>query len=136
MNRLTIEQLNAIRERAEKATAGPWEYYEVNGGYTVELNDRGEAILSYYDRSEAVSNAEFIANARQDIPALLAEVDRLKKKFAEISELSEIFYEVDYTGEDGIVYMKLRSDFEKYRDFVREIFVLSSEEVDENGEEI
>ncbi len=47
---LTQDDLNMIKERAEKVTHGPW-----------------------------YADAEFIAHAREDIPRLVAEVERLRK---------------------------------------------------------
>lgn len=71
------EQLNAIKERVAKATPGPWEYDNEergiwnNGGF----NYLGTVTLSHVD-------AEFIANAREDVPALVAEVERLRETLA------------------------------------------------------
>lgn len=73
---LTQEELTAIRERVEKATEGPWQpYYEYDGEARVisHTNDYGE-VATYMEED----NAAFIAHARQDIPKLLAEIDRLR----------------------------------------------------------
>ena len=84
--RLTDEELAEIRERAEKATRGPWKW-----------NNRGELFsedgrVIYYDKSEynfpiAVSyyDEEFIAHAREDIPKLLAEIERYREVLEEIA---------------------------------------------------
>lgn len=77
---MTQEQLDAIRERTEKATEGPW---DVEGpAYCGPLDtlvvypvEDGGA-LAYVQPSW--EDAEFIAHARQDVPALLAEVERLR----------------------------------------------------------
>jgi hypothetical protein len=74
--------LDAIRERAEKATPGPWESYSVPGrnrsaaGYAaVEVAETEVQVTrdagGWYD-------AYFIAHARTDVPALVAEVARLQ----------------------------------------------------------
>jgi hypothetical protein len=144
MTRLTIEQIEAIRERVEKATEGPWYPTQhhvatnpnVSGGYPPSPESICSLADGEYIENYNQADAEFIANARQDIPALLVEVDRLKKKFAHIGEMVEVFYEVDYTDDDGAIIMKVRSDFEKYRCFISKIFVISAEEVYEDGEEI
>jgi hypothetical protein len=90
MNRLTNEELAAIRKRAEKATPGPWvnmgvsvatahpEYQEVSRWYNGTSNDvcslnDGEYIVS----GNAEADADFIAHARTNIPKLIAEVERL-----------------------------------------------------------
>lgn len=75
------EQLNAIKERVAKATSGPWEYDNEergiwnNGGF----NYLGTVTLSHID-------ADFIANAREDMPALIAEIERLRKAIEQIIE--------------------------------------------------
>lgn len=73
--RLTDEELQAIRERVEKATAGPWQIgkQSPNG-----LNNVGtmDGLLTAQTTDE--SNASFIAHAREDIPKLLAEIERLR----------------------------------------------------------
>lgn len=73
--RLTNEELQAIRGRAEKATEGPWRIgkQSPNG-----LNNIGTVggLLTAQTTNEA--NAAFIAHARQDIPKLLAEIERLR----------------------------------------------------------
>lgn len=46
------------------------------GGYTVGIE-------------MAIEHAEFIANARQDVPALVAEVERLREALKEVFEISK-----------------------------------------------
>lgn len=81
------EQLSAIKERVAKATPGPWlvapekcgpegqGVYESDGfGCICEVGDpypRGS--------NRPQENMEFIANAREDVPALVAEVERLRE---------------------------------------------------------
>lgn len=81
------EQLNAIKQRAENATPGPWlvapekcspegqGVYESDGfGCICEVGDpypRGN--------NRPQENMVFIANAREDVPALVAEVERLRE---------------------------------------------------------
>ena len=55
--RMTTQEIEAIRKRAEAATGGPWNVIEFNEG-----------------------NTEFIVHSREDIPALLAEVARLRRE--------------------------------------------------------
>lgn len=85
MTRLTDEQLTEMEARCNAATPGPWE---------TRGNDCPEAIQNVYANCYSVAtvrlypggdrllvrtaNAEFIAHARSDIPALLAEVRALK----------------------------------------------------------
>jgi len=68
------KQLNAIKERVTKATPGPWEYDEEDRGIWNKgaLNYLGTVTLSHID-------AEFITHARDDVPALVEEVERLRE---------------------------------------------------------
>ncbi|GGP13446.1 hypothetical protein [Oceanobacillus neutriphilus] len=71
---LTKEELEAIKERCEKATEGPW-HTAVSSRFPHEdcimfENKEVAEAYEYYD-------AEFIANARQDIPKLIAEIEAL-----------------------------------------------------------
>lgn len=91
--------LDAIRARAEAATRGPWTvgvgwcdngyewYVPVNSPGTSEEDphqpDRVALIRYMADgfqcpHADARMDAEFIAAARQDVPALIAEVERLR----------------------------------------------------------
>jgi len=83
---MTDDELAAIEARCEKATAGPWE----DAGHTViqSVNPWDDVIPSEVScgawclggtpKPVRESDRAFIAHARQDIPALLAEVRRLK----------------------------------------------------------
>lgn len=91
---MTIEtRLAEIRARVEAATPGPWtpmEYDHNPGDQGVPILGGGERgsmaahltaytmTLSNVDQSEA--DAEFIAHARTDLPALLAAVEAFKEK--------------------------------------------------------
>ncbi len=76
MERLTNDQLEAIRKRAEKATEGPWKVYDEYCD-TVEREEDGECIARIASRDKRNDDMEFITHARTDIPKLLAEIDRL-----------------------------------------------------------
>ena len=79
-NPMAQEQLDAIRGREAKATAGPWGVdgpAQCGPGDTLTVypvEDGGT--VAYVQPSW--DDAEFIAHARTDIPALLAEVERLR----------------------------------------------------------
>jgi hypothetical protein len=84
---LTDEDLDEIQERVDRATPGPWvvgdHASEVEAPcrccgpiakcilYGAESGDREFDAKYHY-------NSEFISHARQDVPALLAEVRRLR----------------------------------------------------------
>jgi hypothetical protein len=64
------------KERADKATAGPWRQGDTDD------NDLGDADCAYFPNGqwiggplECEEDAAFIANARQDIPALIAIIE-------------------------------------------------------------
>ena len=67
------KELAEIEERAAKATEGRWIFQKAWATSDI-LDNTGADIAGNVERR----NAAFIAHARQDIPALLAEVERLK----------------------------------------------------------
>lgn len=86
MKRLSSKEIEAIRERVEKATDGPWIY--------VPISDRLEYFIGGEGGNEAIAvevftkeDATFIAHARTDIPKLLAEIERLRGKLDEANSL-------------------------------------------------
>lgn len=82
MAKLTTQELEAICKRARSATEGPWKKEEsrYEGQWNVtSVNDM-------HDLSACLcrlNDAEFIANAREDIPKLLAEVEALTAHLSE-----------------------------------------------------
>ncbi len=85
---MTDADLKAIRERVEAATKGPWrqEYGYNNGGmatgfFFIPEHSAGKSVEMLAD------DAAFIAHAREDVPALLAEVDRLRAALASLAAL-------------------------------------------------
>jgi hypothetical protein len=121
---MNSEQLNAIRQRAEDTSftsayikGDPWKGYEVK--------NEGNGIVIAETSTKA--DAEFIAHARQDVPALLAEVERLRKVIKYINELSDDFYtEMDANHVYSI------PDNERHKATMQEIAVVSYETVNED----
>lgn len=80
---MTREELDAIRARVDAATPGPWEWKwpELLQVATVGPHryTAGRVLREDDDAIECASgeNSEFIVHAREDIPRLLAEVERL-----------------------------------------------------------
>ncbi|MED0870399.1 hypothetical protein P4T23_15470 [Bacillus spizizenii] len=82
--KLTKDQLEEIRQRAEVATKGFWNaniHHEWPGNenlryWIITLEDGLAATVTKED-------AEFIANAHQDIPALLNHINKLEKELEE-----------------------------------------------------
>jgi len=91
---MTPEQIQAIRERLSKATQGPWCYFDSTASDTAYFGagekDRDSCnmvlIAAYdwinerYDLEIEDNDAEFIANAPQDIAALLGYVAALQEE--------------------------------------------------------
>lgn len=87
---MTDEELQAIKARSKAATPGPWQVmarqcltaWTPNGvgiaGYGVGVAD-GEPLFEPA-LSCSQHDAEFIAAARQDVPALVAEIERLRSE--------------------------------------------------------
>ena len=95
---MTREELEAIEKREREATAGPWRP-ERDGGFNFAdarivcaEADRARratgasARPSYLALVEKMDDAAFIAAARTDIPALLAEVRRLREVCSDAAE--------------------------------------------------
>ncbi len=90
-SRLTSEDLEEIRERAEKATDGYW----TADTETWPGNDNLQHWVSYIDNhgsdglcaAARSDDATFIAHAREDIPKLLAEIERLNDRLRDVEIL-------------------------------------------------
>ena len=90
--RMTAEELAAIRLRTEAATPGPWkrdERYVVGGADIPGSRPGGEVILQAnptrlpwdgYDLSQRMGNADFAAHARTDLPRALDEIKSLGER--------------------------------------------------------
>ena len=77
---MSAERLEEIRGRAGGATPGPWEAEHCGYDVYETATDYGDVVAECGLR---VADARFIAHARTDVPALLAEVDRLRAQVAD-----------------------------------------------------
>ena len=75
---MTPERLDQIQRRADKAHPGPWVYEQMEGRIENEDGDRRELWWDHFH------DDIFIANARTDVPDLVAEVRRLQAENAEL----------------------------------------------------
>ena len=125
---LTDQQLADIQARADAATKGPWGYYDGDnyaalaadyqqtgrGSYSCrqgiarleeddfwddqanEARDEGDAY------EQMIANAEFITHAREDVPALLAELGRVRAELAgaRAAAFREAARVLEHTGRD------------------------------------
>lgn len=78
---MTEQELEEIEKRANAATPGPWEFRRLRSGVSV-LDAHAIAARSVDCHCGEVDRLseptlEFIAHAREDVPALIAEVRRL-----------------------------------------------------------
>ena len=89
---MTDERLAEIGARASNASYGPWRLFY--SGTTIEVQYRGKRPIVHWIGFDAcwpmpltqrASNAAFIAHARTDVPALIAEVKRLREREKELT---------------------------------------------------
>ncbi len=78
---LTKTELDAIRERCEKATPGPWKIYPNIDGYDLR-DEGGRPVVTEGDWAgvRKIEDACFISECPTDIPALLAHIDALESE--------------------------------------------------------
>lgn len=100
-------ELTQIAERCEKATEGPWRISPCRRGYR-NCDDyflevaRSDGRLDRHD-------AAFIANARQDIPKLLTEIERLRETLLCTYDLMKD----NYDEGDWVAFDCLKSEVER-----------------------
>ncbi len=75
---MTEDELRMIEERCRRATGGPWKSYierrdQISGSSFI-MTDGEDIYLS----GATEADQDFIAGARQDIPALIDEIRRLR----------------------------------------------------------
>ena len=74
---MTDEELDAIEARSNAATASPWCWDTAADGYGLNLYDAdGEAVMNEY------TNRQFVEAARDDVPALVAELRDARTQLA------------------------------------------------------
>jgi hypothetical protein len=109
--------LNAIRKRAEGASRGPWAV----GGHNDMVYAEGEYLPIAYDLFDE-ADAEFIAASRQDVPALIAEVERLRKSrdwydenlYSAMNRSTTYFDEMKRLEEKCKLYESLAQEYDYY----------------------
>ena len=101
--------LDAIKARAAAATEGPWEWDDPTISQhwsrpapwaTVVDDDVRCGGYCYGGSSDPIKSAadgEFIAHAREDVPALVAEVERLRSQLAITDEMVERHRKATYS---------------------------------------
>lgn len=97
---MTPEQIAEIRARAEATTPGPWrardaEFFQhiiLGPGPTDELGESRPQVVAATQNVGWRSNAEFIAHARTDVPALLDALDAAEATVARVRGLVEDWF--------------------------------------------
>jgi hypothetical protein len=91
-------ELDAIRARAAAATPGPWRLSDGGWGeYVQDANGHALWALGHTPRAE---DAQFVAHARTDVPALLSELARVELEAAALRRALELLT-VCACGADG-----------------------------------
>jgi len=80
------EEIAAIRERAERATPGPWEYDRLT--YAIGQSMPGYIVAKSMLRHP---DAEFIAHARTDVPRLLDALEAAQEREAKLVEALQFY---------------------------------------------
>lgn len=115
---MTPEKLQAIRERANNATPGPWEPTQESlthpSGYEIESPDTYIAAecCGYTGSISSEADAVFISHARTDIPALLDHVDELTARLAAVRELHR--YYTDQSGKKWCDHCAVHVGYEQF----------------------
>jgi len=91
---MTVDDLEAIRSRLKTASDGPWSVRRIPNSYESAAGDRhthpcvrGFRVprrLYNLAWQQCEHDAEFMAQARQDVPNLLAEVEHLRATLDEV----------------------------------------------------
>lgn len=123
---MNAEQLQVIKERVEKATPGPWEVEESAEG-NIEIFNPSEDYLICQTETEEFSclndwDTQFICHSITDIPALIAEVERLQK---ENQKYSKAFHEStfhDFQLKKENEQLRQTLEFDKKQDELLAIF--------------
>lgn len=96
---MSDERLEQIQARAAAATPGPWEAWDT-GDPPAEDEARawivtpGSLHLATLYAGDPSANATFAAHAREDIPALLEEIDRLHEEVRDQRHVADMLARV------------------------------------------
>jgi len=74
---LTAQELAEIKQRCDRATTGPWKSYVEGRDHDSGSNFIMTGSDDIYLSGASIADQDFIAGARQDIPKLIAEIQRL-----------------------------------------------------------
>jgi hypothetical protein len=77
---LSRDELEAIKMRCERATGGPWKSYVEGREHMSGSNFIMTGAEDIYLTVATTEDQDFIAHARQDIPRLIAEIERFRNE--------------------------------------------------------
>lgn len=85
---LTIEQIDEIQVRCDRASSGPWRSMiegrdHTSGSSFIMIGPPAQRGPDIELSGATADDQDFIAHARQDVPRLLQEVKRLRKLLGE-----------------------------------------------------
>ena len=85
---MTQQELDALKALAEAATPGPWVcYYSLSVGATVQQKGKAGWIFRAQEKATR-GDMDFVAAARAAVPALIAEVERLREQLEDYADAS------------------------------------------------
>lgn len=109
--------LDAIKARCEAATPGPWiaetetdgdqhEWWSYVVGVRAEVPEQWQWVFKFDDDygTDQTADATFIAHARTDVPALVAEVERWKER----AEVAKAAFQVQIREVERLLRVKLK----------------------------
>lgn len=102
---MTDQELQAIEERANAATPGPWKANESHYDFAVfapHPSESGNTLIAQIDggiSTDSERDADFIAAAREDVPALIAEVRDLRAKLDAVPVMAILQLTKDATND-------------------------------------
>jgi hypothetical protein len=105
---LTEDDLKAIEKRANAASPGPWEAKRFGPCNCGECPEHVNVFAGSHQWPNInPPEAEFIAAAREDVPALIAEIRRLRAELVTMGELARAACERAKLAEDGGVTIQI-----------------------------
>jgi hypothetical protein len=99
------QELQAIEERANAATPGPWTVDDHPNDFAVIAPhpvESGNTYIAFIDgglSNDSRRDGAFIAHARADVPALIAEVRSLRAKLDAVHEYAAYYNDVSNQGD-------------------------------------
>lgn len=93
------KELDEIKERCDKATEGPW----ITGGCSGRMITTPDGYVGdgFIADVDTKVHADFIAHARQDVPALLAEIESLNSRLSEFGTIRAQLQTASYSTNKG-----------------------------------